>query len=87
MAAKWNSKSAVNCTANCDAGAGHRDCNHFLECPTCGFDQYVPGFDCLACDTVGNLFPADQAALDVAKLATAMGYARDAALAAERRAA
>lgn len=22
------------------------------ECPVCGFDHYIPGYDCLACDTV-----------------------------------
>jgi hypothetical protein len=81
VSAPWNRKSAVTCIANCDAGAGHRNCNHFLECPVCGFDQYVPGFDCLACDTIAHLYPADLVNLDVAKLAAAMGAARDAALA------
>lgn len=30
------------------------DCHapHAAECPVCGFDQYVPGYNCLACDTV-----------------------------------
>lgn len=69
--------SAVLCTAHCDG----RRCNHITECAVCGFDQVLPGFDCLACETVGALFPADLARFDAAKFAAAVAVARDAALA------
>ncbi len=70
-------QSIVACLANCDG----RHCNHFTECAVCGFDQVIPGFDCLACETIGHMFPADLARFDVAKFAAALTVARDAALA------
>ena len=70
-------QSIVACTAHCDG----RRCSHITECAVCGFDQVLPGFDCLACETVGHLFPADLARFDVAKFAAAVAVARDAALA------
>jgi len=68
----------------CDACDGEP---HDPECEVCGFDQVVPGYNCLVCDTIASMFPADLAKLDVAKFAAAMAVARDAALADVREAA
>jgi hypothetical protein len=40
FARRWNYYSAVS------------DCD---ECPVCGFDGYLPGYDCLVCQTVDEL--------------------------------
>lgn len=34
-------------------------------CAVCGFDQHIPGTDCLACETVALLFPAQLFSFDV----------------------
>ena len=55
----------------CECGLGeHEPC-----CEVCGFTQIVRGFDCLACNTVDGLFPADLAKLDVAAFVEAFGVA------------
>lgn len=67
----------------CECGIGE----HQPECEVCGFTQYVPGFDCIVCETVACLFPADLRQLDVDAFAAAMRVAVEAALAADRIAA
>lgn len=47
----------VNRCEDCDRPNAH--C-----CPVCGFDQHISGTDCLACETVALMFPADLRAFD-----------------------
>ena len=57
------------------------------ECPVCGFDQVVIGYDCLACDTAASMYASDLAAFDADKFAAALKVAVGLALADERKAA
>lgn len=50
-------------------GAGH------FPCHVCGFDQVIPGFDCMACETIGHLYPGDLQRFDPAAFAKAVGNA------------
>lgn len=56
---------------DCDCGLGE----HEPECPVCGFDQVVPGIDCLACETIALLHDKDFARFDPAKFAESIGHA------------
>lgn len=61
----------------CDCGLGE----HIAECEVCGFTQDIPGYDCLACETIAALHRADLERLDVAEFAKALTVARQLALA------
>lgn len=65
-APKWNSKSRVN---------------DDQDCPVCGFGQELPGYDCLACETVASMYRADLARFDPEDFAKAVARAANAALA------
>lgn len=39
------------------------DGEHLPECPVCGFQHVVPGFDCIVCETVYNI-PVDSLSLN-----------------------
>ena len=55
----------------CECGQGE----HEPECPVCGFDQVVQGYDCLACDTVASMHPGELARFDADAFATAIRIA------------
>ena len=63
------------------------DCDgpHNAECSVCGFDQYIRGYDCYACETIAGLFPNDLAAFDVDAFAAALKVALATAKADARR--
>ena len=58
----------VNRCEDCDRPNAH--C-----CPVCGFDQHISGTDCLACETVALIFPADLQAFDPDAFAAAIKVA------------
>ena len=53
---------------------------HAAECPVCGFDHYIPGYDCLACDTVLALDAFHLGRFNVDDFAKAVAVARGLAL-------
>lgn len=61
----------------CECGLG----DHDPECAVCGFGQIIPGYDCLVCETVISLFPADLTKFDPIAFAAALILAKDAAMA------
>ena len=67
----------------CECGQGE----HEPECAVCGFDQIIPGYDCLVCDTVASLHERDLLHFTVASFAAAWERAQTAALADFARAA
>lgn len=62
------------------------DCvgEHAAECPVCGFDQVVKGYDCLACDTAASLTDGELAAFDAEGFAAALKIAVEKARAGAR---
>ncbi len=49
-------------------------------CPVCGFDEVVEGYDCIVCQTVHDLSPANMKRINPADLAEAFAQAFNAAL-------
>ena len=62
---------------DCECGQGE----HEPECAVCGFDQIIPGYDCIVCNTVETLFAPDLHRFNVADFAAAWERAQYAALA------
>ena len=67
----------------CECGLGE----HEPECPVCGFQIVVPGYDCLACDTVNDIPDAMLTPDTASKLSDAIARAIEAAAADIARAA
>lgn len=63
------------------------DCDgpHPEECPVCGFNQSISGYDCLACETAAAMFPDSLADFDVDAFAAALKVAVGLALADARK--
>jgi len=64
-------------TDPCKCGRGE----HEPECPVCGYNLPVSGFDCLACATVGAMLPATLKQFDAEAFKWAVEVARDKSLA------
>ena len=58
------------------------DCDgeHFPACPVCGNEVEAKGFDCIVCQTVAEMTPAQMRAVNPADLAEAFAAAISAAL-------
>lgn len=58
-----------------------------FNCPVCGFDEVVEGYDCLVCATVNDLSTANMKRINPADLAESIARAIAARLDHERKAA
>ena len=87
----WDYASGVS---ECDTCDGHGTVNHFtwsevcgdcggdpvIPCPVCGFDEHVTGYDCIVCQLVHDLSPANMRRINPADLADCFAQAFAAAL-------